>query len=74
MARRGSPGSRSEGGCMTAPARSGTRHDLSLVDQFGVLHDGARPYPGAVEALAGLREAGTQGRDPVEFRQAIGGE
>lgn len=29
-----------------------------LVDQWGVLHDGARPYPGAVEALARLRAAG----------------
>jgi HAD superfamily hydrolase (TIGR01459 family) len=32
--------------------------DLFLVDQFGTLHDSARPYPGAVEALLGLRAAG----------------
>lgn len=32
--------------------------DLFLVDQFGTLHDGAQPYPGAVEALLALRAAG----------------
>lgn len=32
--------------------------DAFLVDQFGVLHDGVRAYPGAVEALAALRQAG----------------
>jgi HAD superfamily hydrolase (TIGR01459 family) len=30
------------------------RYDLFLVDQFGVLHDGVRPYPGAPEALRRL--------------------
>jgi HAD superfamily hydrolase (TIGR01459 family) len=35
------------------------RHDVFLVDQFGVLHDGTAPYPGAVEALARLKGAGT---------------
>lgn len=34
------------------------RHDIFLVDQFGVLHDGTAPYSGAVEALATLRAAG----------------
>jgi HAD superfamily hydrolase (TIGR01459 family) len=31
--------------------------DAFLVDQFGVLHDGRRAFPGAVEAMAGLRSA-----------------
>lgn len=34
--------------------------DLFLVDQFGTLHDGERPYPGAVEALRHLRETGAR--------------
>ncbi len=33
-------------------------HDVFFVDQFGVLHDGHRPYPGAPEALAALKAAG----------------
>ncbi len=32
--------------------------DAFLVDQFGTLHDGIRPYPGALEALRLLQEAG----------------
>lgn len=32
--------------------------DTFLIDQFGVLHDGAAPYPGAVEALANLKASG----------------
>lgn len=36
------------------------RFDVVLADQFGVLHDGVRPYPGAVEALRGLRDAGVR--------------
>lgn len=32
--------------------------DVFLIDQFGVLHDGVRPYPGAVECLARLRQHG----------------
>jgi HAD superfamily hydrolase (TIGR01459 family) len=32
--------------------------DLLLVDQYGVLHDGTTPYPGAIEALAGLASRG----------------
>ena len=32
--------------------------DGVCVDQFGVMHDGERPYPGAVEALTRLTEAG----------------
>jgi HAD superfamily hydrolase (TIGR01459 family) len=31
-----------------------------FIDQFGVLHDGARPYPGAVAALQALRARGTR--------------
>ncbi len=33
-------------------------YDLFLLDQFGVLHDGSAPYPSALRALAGLRQAG----------------
>jgi HAD superfamily hydrolase (TIGR01459 family) len=31
--------------------------DCFIVDQFGVLHDGTRPYPGAVDALVMLKQA-----------------
>lgn len=34
-------------------------YDALLVDQFGTLHDGVRPYPGAADALRRLRDAGT---------------
>lgn len=34
------------------------RFDTFILDQFGVLHDGATPYPGAVEALVALKAAG----------------
>jgi HAD superfamily hydrolase (TIGR01459 family) len=34
------------------------RYDVFLLDQFGVLHDGTRPYPGAVAALSALKRAG----------------
>ncbi len=33
-------------------------YDVLLVDQFGTLHDGTRPYPGAAEALRGFRARG----------------
>ncbi len=33
-------------------------YDVFLVDQFGTLHDGQRPYPGAIDALHRLRAAG----------------
>ena len=36
------------------------RYDAFLLDQFGVLHDGVAPYPGAVEALLRLTGAGKQ--------------
>ncbi len=32
--------------------------DLFLIDQFGVLHDGTKPYPGVLDALRALRDAG----------------
>jgi HAD superfamily hydrolase (TIGR01459 family) len=35
-----------------------SRYDGFLLDQWGVLHDGVRPYPGAVAALELLRRAG----------------
>lgn len=31
-----------------------------FVDQFGVLHDGEKPYPGAVDALAEIRRSGAK--------------
>ena len=34
------------------------RYDGFLLDQWGVLHDGVRPYPDAVAALEALRRAG----------------
>ncbi|MBZ9674346.1 TIGR01459 family HAD-type hydrolase [Mesorhizobium sp. ES1-1] len=34
------------------------RYQVFLLDQFGVLHDGASPYPGAVQALSALKGAG----------------
>lgn len=34
------------------------RFDVFILDQFGVLHDGTAPYPGAVETLVRLKEAG----------------
>ena len=34
------------------------RHDVFLVDQFGVLHDGVRAFPGAANALAKLKATG----------------
>jgi len=34
------------------------RYDGFLIDQWGVLHDGEKPYPGAVEALARIKAEG----------------
>ncbi|TPL87228.1 TIGR01459 family HAD-type hydrolase [Mesorhizobium sp. B2-3-12] len=34
------------------------RYEVFLLDQFGVLHDGQTPYPGAVAALSTLKRAG----------------
>ncbi|CAM5771623.1 haloacid dehalogenase [Labrys miyagiensis] len=34
--------------------------DTVFLDQFGVLHDGHRPYPGAVDALRLLKSRGTR--------------
>jgi HAD superfamily hydrolase (TIGR01459 family) len=33
------------------------RYQVFLLDQFGVLHDGTSPYPGAVQALSALKAA-----------------
>jgi HAD superfamily hydrolase (TIGR01459 family) len=33
------------------------RYQVFLLDQFGVLHDGQRPYPGVMDALAALKRA-----------------
>ena len=34
------------------------RYDALLLDQWGVLHDGGQPYPGAIDCLARLGAAG----------------
>jgi len=34
------------------------RHDVFLIDQFGVLHDGRSAYPGAIQALSALKRTG----------------
>lgn len=34
------------------------RFDVFFVDQFGVLHDGSIAYPGAIDALAALKDSG----------------
>lgn len=34
------------------------RYDLFVVDQWGVLHDGAKPHPGAHDALKNLKATG----------------
>ncbi|MEL6915476.1 MAG: TIGR01459 family HAD-type hydrolase [Pseudomonadota bacterium] len=36
------------------------RYDAVVLDQWGVLHDGTAPYPGAVEALEALARAGVR--------------
>jgi HAD superfamily hydrolase (TIGR01459 family) len=36
------------------------RYDVLLVDLWGTIHDGVRPYDGALEALQRLQEAGTR--------------
>ncbi len=33
-------------------------HDAFIIDQWGVLHDGSKPYPGALECLQRIRAAG----------------
>ena len=35
-------------------------YDAIILDQWGVLHDGSEPYPGAVKALDALRSAGAR--------------
>lgn len=35
-------------------------YDGFILDQWGVLHDGVKPYPGAIECLRQLRAAGKQ--------------
>ena len=48
---------------MTLPILSGLReiaadYDGLILDVWGVLHDGSAPYPGVLDALARLKEAG----------------
>jgi len=42
----------------TGMAPLAARYDGFLIDQWGVLHDGTSPYPGAVSCLERLRAAG----------------
>lgn len=39
-------------------AAAAPRFDAFVLDQYGVLHDGAQPYPGVLDCLGALREAG----------------
>jgi HAD superfamily hydrolase (TIGR01459 family) len=43
---------------LTGLRRIADRYDLFVVDQWGVLHNGVEPHPGAVEALANLKARG----------------
>ena len=51
---------------MTSPALTlwpglaplASRYDVFLIDLWGVIHDGVRPYPGACDALERLKAAG----------------
>jgi HAD superfamily hydrolase (TIGR01459 family) len=45
-------------GHLAGVAEAIDRYDALLLDQWGVLHDGAQPYPGAVDCLERLRVAG----------------
>src|SRR5690242_6404720 len=43
---------------LTGFAPLAARYDGFILDLWGVIHDGVSPYPGAVEVLARLRDAG----------------
>jgi HAD superfamily hydrolase (TIGR01459 family) len=43
---------------LTGMAALAANYDGFIVDLWGVVHDGVRPYPGAVDCLARLRDAG----------------
>lgn len=43
---------------LTGFAALADRYDGFILDLWGVIHDGTKPYPGAVETLARLKEAG----------------
>lgn len=36
------------------------RYDVFMIDQFGTIHDGVTPYPGALRALRALRATGAK--------------
>ncbi|GEO81573.1 TIGR01459 family HAD-type hydrolase [Pararhodospirillum oryzae] len=44
--------------CLPGLASLADRYDGFLLDLWGVIHDGERPYPGAVETLATLKARG----------------
>jgi len=43
---------------LTGFAPLAARYDAFILDLWGVIHDGVSPYPGALDVLARLREAG----------------
>ncbi len=45
---------------LTTVAQLAEAFDVFLLDQFGVLHNGQEPYPGALDALERLQAAGKQ--------------
>jgi len=55
---RASPEARAGAVALDGVAGLAAGFDGYIVDQWGVLHDGARPYPGALDCLERLRAAG----------------
>src|SRR4029078_3883029 len=53
---RGSPGEGSAIIPIDGLAEIASSYDGMLIDQFGVLHDGSKLYPGALDVLGRLRE------------------
>eukprot|EP00252_Welwitschia_mirabilis_P003178 TRINITY_DN13266_c0_g1_i1.p1 TRINITY_DN13266_c0_g1~~TRINITY_DN13266_c0_g1_i1.p1 ORF type:complete len:327 (+),score=60.72 TRINITY_DN13266_c0_g1_i1:442-1422(+) len=47
------------------------RHKVWLLDQFGVLHDGKKPYPGVTKTYTTLERMGKLGFNPSLFAGAI---
>lgn len=43
---------------ITSVAQIADRYKGILLDQFGVLHDGRVPYPGAIEAVRSMHASG----------------
>ena len=62
IADRRPPGPESAGGTVALEGMRALveRPGVLFIDQFGVLHDGSRPYPGAVDCLAALKARGAR--------------